>query len=895
MPSPIAHTGRLDFHLHSRASNRTTYYAANLFSIPESYSDPLALYRLLKSRGMSLITLTDHNTIDGAKLLHDKGYDDVFYSAEMTATFPEDGCHIHVIVANVTEAQFAEIDRLRDNVYEMVAYLDREISDESEHAGVNRIAYFMAHPLMSTENRSRGREGALTLDHIERAMVLFDGFETRNGSRARALNDLATAMLGTLTPRRLEELANRHDLSPKGTAPWTKFVTGGSDDHSGINPGRTWTEFPFDGSHATGNDVIAVLRRRQSKPGGAHGGPIALAHSIVKLLYDGSKHAASMNRVGVRGAHPAGQTVGLSGPFAALLELVFREGELTLRDRASLRLRSIVHRLEQRRLPRLGVPFETLVKQETYALLADQSFRHSLAVPDLTTDHRIFLVISTLINRTFARYVDTLRSAGTTNLVAVIREAVTLFASNIFVSLPYFAAFLAQSSDSHVSADVRRAFGLAGRSRLALFTDTYLEVNGVSGTIKRMIRESMKRQIDFSVVICLSDEDRRRALEDSETRQFVDEGRLRIFPLVCELDCPEYDGLKLRIPPLLDVLRFLQEEGFTKVHVSTPGPVGLTGLAAAKVLQIGTAATYHTSFPEYVEHYTRDIALEGLAWKYMLVFYHLVDEVLVPSRYIAKLLHRRGLRNRKLLILDRWVDLDRFHPDRRTRGCFAPYGLVDDPSIVRFVYVGRLGVEKNLALLADAFRMLATVKPDTVQLVVIGDGPFGGELERLLQGLPVAFTGYLHGDELARAIASCDVKLFPSTTDTWGHAPLEAQACGLPVIVSQLGGPSELMEPGVTGFQVSGRDAGELTAVMDRLMDHDVRNRMGRAARVFCEAHRVDAPFTAVFDSDEYRQRLADAKAAACFDEAVVPRTTEVFDLAAATFEATFDATTRRG
>jgi glycosyltransferase involved in cell wall biosynthesis len=410
-----------------------------------------------------------------------------------------------------------------------------------------------------------------------------------------------------------------------------------------------------------------------------------------------------------------------------------------------------------------------------------------------------------------------------------------------------------------------------------------------------MIAEAIRRNVDFTVVTCLSDDDRGAAMEDAETRRFVEAGRLRILTCISDIDCPEYDGLKIRIPPLLDVLRFLQEGGFTKVHVSTPGPVGLAGLAAAKVLQIETASTYHTSFPEYVENYTQDIALEEFAWKYMLVFYHLVDEVLVPSRYIAKLLHKRGLRNRKLLILDRWVDVDRFRPDRRAARCFEHLGLPDDPQTVRFVYVGRLGVGKNLALLAESFRMLTAIRSN-VQFVVIGDGPYREEMERALAGLPVAFTGYLKGDALPRAIASCDVKLFPSTTDTWGNAPLEAQACGLPVVVSEIGGPSELMVPDVTGIRVSGRDAAELTAAMDRMMDPERRRSMGLAARAFSEANRVDDPFTAVFDAESYRRRVADAKTEPGSDALRVPMTSQVFDLTSATFDLAFEpvGTSRR-
>ena len=107
---------RVDFHLHSYASNVTDYYAANSFSIPESYSDPIKLYHMLKKRGMSLVTLTDHNSIDGVRVMLDCGFKDVFISAEMTTTFPEDGCNIHITVGNMTESQFAEVDRLRATI-----------------------------------------------------------------------------------------------------------------------------------------------------------------------------------------------------------------------------------------------------------------------------------------------------------------------------------------------------------------------------------------------------------------------------------------------------------------------------------------------------------------------------------------------------------------------------------------------------------------------------------------------------------------------------------------------------------------------------------------------------------------------------------------------------------
>ena len=173
-------TGRIDFHLHSYASNVTNYYAANSLSIPESYSDPIKLYHMLKRRGMALVTLTDHNSIDGVREMLDRGLPDVFISAEMTTTFPEDGCNIHITVANMTEAQFTEVNRLRGNVHEMVAYVDREIAFEAQRPAGNKLVYFMTHPLMSTQNRPYGREGSLTVGHIEKALLLCNCLEVHN-------------------------------------------------------------------------------------------------------------------------------------------------------------------------------------------------------------------------------------------------------------------------------------------------------------------------------------------------------------------------------------------------------------------------------------------------------------------------------------------------------------------------------------------------------------------------------------------------------------------------------------------------------------------------------------------------------------------------------------------
>jgi glycosyltransferase involved in cell wall biosynthesis len=874
--------GRVDFHIHSHASNVTDYYTANLLGIPESYSDPVETYHELRRQGMSLVTLTDHNSIDGVRELLDAGLPGVFISAEMTATFPGDGCNIHVTVANVSEAQFAEVQRLRGNLFEMVAYLDAQIAAEEGAPAANRIAYFMTHPLMSTQNRPYGREGALSVGHIEQAFLLFDCIEVRNGTRTRALNELTHRLVDSLRPSTIARLAEKHGLPPRGRTPWLKAVVAGSDDHGGLNQGRTWTEFPVPADRPpTPNDLIDAMRRRETRPGGAHGGPITLAHAMAKLFYErsdarrreGSRPAASPRaRGGATSSVPRGPRLG--GASQSLLRFVFDEGALGPGERlaleARIRLARILDRVASRH--RTQGRFRDVLAGEARALLADRSFRAALA-KEARTDDRVFLVASTLVNRIFQRYAARLAGGDPSNVIGAIENAVALASSNAFASLPYLVAFMAQSSDRLIVRDVHEAFELVEEPRLVLVTDTFFEVNGVAGTIRKMIGEADRRGVAFTVVTCLDDAEREALCRPPEVRRWLESGRLVILPAIVSMAFPGYEGLRVRVPSFLELLRFLQENGFTKMQVSTPGTMGLAGLLAAKVLQIETSSTYHTSFPEYVENYTRDVSLEAVAWNYMIAFYHAVDEVVVPSKFIARLLHARGLRNRKLLVLDRWVDSERFHPGKREARFWDRWGVPEKG--VRFLYVGRIGVEKGLSVAADAFRLLLTTHPDS-RLLVVGDGPYRAELERRLEGTPATFTGFLEGEELARAFASADVMLFPSTTDTWGNAVLEAQASGLPVVVTDQGGPHELMVDGVTGLKVAGRDVAAFAAAMRLLANDETRRRMGLAAREFVVENRVEEPFSAILDSERYRQRVKRMKKVAVDAESAEPRLEEL-------------------
>src|SRR6185295_9553161 len=149
-----------------------------------------------------------------------------FLSCEVTVEFPEDGCEIHCLATGITEEEHREIQRLRRNVYELRGYFHER-----------GILCSVAHPLFRVNDR-------LTLDHVEKLLVLFNRFEGLNGIHERRSNDLVRRIFGSLTRGVIESLAERHRLEPLDPTPWLKTFTGGSDDHGGFYLATTFTRTP---------------------------------------------------------------------------------------------------------------------------------------------------------------------------------------------------------------------------------------------------------------------------------------------------------------------------------------------------------------------------------------------------------------------------------------------------------------------------------------------------------------------------------------------------------------------------------------------------------------------------------------------------------------------------
>jgi len=253
-------TARADLHVHSKYSNRPAEWLLRTLRAPESFTEPLDIYRTCRGRGLDFVTITDHDTIDGAlEIAHLPG---TFVSCEVTAELPEDRCEVHVLVFGISERQHREIQELRGNLYELRDYLRAE-----------DVACSVAHPLFRVNDR-------MTLEQFEKLLVLFNRFETLNGMHDRRLNGLARRILTSLSPELIDLLAGRHRIEPWGATPWIKSFTGGTDDHAGLYIGTTWTSTrPVD----TVGAFLAQLRAGRCDAGGETGSPLRLALSLQAL------------------------------------------------------------------------------------------------------------------------------------------------------------------------------------------------------------------------------------------------------------------------------------------------------------------------------------------------------------------------------------------------------------------------------------------------------------------------------------------------------------------------------------------------------------------------------------------------------------------------------------
>ena len=779
---------KVDLHLHSRHSDRSAEWLFRRFDFPDSYSQPRALYDTLRQRGMDLVTLTDHNTLDGG--LEIAGLPGVFLSEEVTTCFPEDRCKINVLVWNLTEAQHREIAAARENIFDLQAYL----------AGEN-LPHAVAHPLHPLNQK-------LDAGHVERLILLFRCFEGLNGLRDDLLNATLQHILAGLTQEGIDRLADKHGLAPTHPEAWRKILTAGSDDKSGMFAARAYTETP---GARNKDDFFDGLRAGRAVTHGRGGTPLMLSHSLYKTAY-----AFAEDKIG-KGARRGETPKLLEKMFARFMEGV-NPTEFTFTEKLEFLAQGVL----SGKIFEMARPANVSLWRELAGYFSQPAVKAAIArqTADVAEpERRAFLIANLFANQLAFRFFNKfVRQLSGGNMMEAL-QALSAIAPLALMLSPYIYVFKSQSPDRRRLRRMSR--DIAGDAPLLLrntkrgwFTDTLEDVNGVATTIQRMTAAVVAAGHDLTVVT-------------SRTHIDIAGIPLKNFPPIGEFEIPEYELQKLTFPPMLEMCDYIQREGFTELVISTPGPIGITALLAAKMLHLRAVGIYHTDFPQYVQILTDDNFMESLAWRYMHWFYHQLDLIYVNSEQYRKSWIERGIDGAAIKILPRGLDTELFHPSRRDPKFWVKRG--SQPGEFILLYVGRVSVEKNLDVFAAAHNA-ARAAGLPVRAAIVGDGVYTKTMQKLLPD--AIFTGYLGGEELARAYASSDVFLFPSTSDTFGNVVIEAQASGLPVVVSDQKGPQELVENGVTGLITRGLDVEDVTgAVLRLLRDGALRARIGEAAR----------------------------------------------------------------
>jgi glycosyltransferase involved in cell wall biosynthesis/predicted metal-dependent phosphoesterase TrpH len=608
---------RADMHVHSTASQVSKLGIQRSLNLPECATPPEEVYELAKRSGMDFVTITDHDTIAGAETI--AHLDDTFISEELTVSFKGEPQAVHVLCYGITAEDHEWLQAHNDDVEACAEYL---------HS--SGITAALAHPFYAVR-------APLTARHRSRLARLFPIWETRNGSRAKELNLPAFVYIET------------HG----GTA------IGGSDDHAGIDVGRTFTETPYAETPA---EFLANIRAGDAAAHGAQGSAAKWTHAAMAL---------AIRSLG-RGDGPERPT-----PEAVLkiVERVMREGDVRTGhagadlgpDDARALLRSWLTGME--------LQFD---EQELLRRLQDGQLGH----PDLYRRAR------RIHERKLAGAVDEIVTMVDESAIDFGRAQNAIFDACI-PAVPYAAAtaFLGREKLKLTRSD-------GDRPRVALVADGLGGMHGVTHTIQQ-IRDRGVPGYEVEVIGTDADVDRR-------------------LSAVAEIDIPFYRGLKIGVPTVPALVEALAEGRYDLVHLCSPGPAGIGAWLLARVLELPVVGSYHTELAAYAGLRSGRADLEVMANVALSAFYGSCEVVLSPSPASDQRLAELGIPEHKIGRWDRGVDLERFDPKLRIRGAFR--------GAINVLYAGRLTKEKGVELLADAFLTAARQDP-RLHLVLAGGGP----------------------------------------------------------------------------------------------------------------------------------------------------------------------------
>ena len=385
--------------------------------------------------------------------------------------------------------------------------------------------------------------------------------------------------------------------------------------------------------------------------------------------------------------------------------------------------------------------------------------------------------------------------------------------------------------------------------RVAYFPDSFHEVNGVAHTSRNFVAYAQRHGLPF---LCVRAGTREISFEQvGELRTLELERSRGSVRMEQDLD---FDTLFWRHGEA--IRRELERFRADVIHITGPSELGMFGAYFAWEMGVPLAASWHTNLHQYAARRmgwltgrmseSGGAVVEGGVEAGMLwataQFYKMAKVLFAPNDELCQMLEKTT--GRQCFLMQRGVDTEWFSPVHRTRE--------SSDRVVVLGYVGRLSVEKNVALLARVERELAALGVGTVRFLIVGHGSEEASLRRDL--IEAEFAGVLRGAALAEAYANMDMLVFPSHTDTFGNVVLEALASGVPAVVTPDGGPKFIVQDGETGFVTEDEHFAEKVAEVVR--DRGRLGEMRLKAREYALGCSWDAVFGRVYVGYETALRV---------------------------------------
>ncbi len=599
---------KIDMHVHTCYSKHPSQWLLKKIGAQESYLSPLDMYNLSISRGMTAVTITDHDTIDGSlDIIH---LPNTFISVELTTYFPEDGCKVHVLVYNISEKIFKDINLLKENIYNLIHYLNK-----------NNIFHVIAHPFYSVNDR-------MNLDKFEKLVLMFRNFEI-NGDQGYLSQKKMKNILENLSFSDIKRLQNIHNYIPLYEKPWKKRFTGGSDDHSGLHVGLLCYTEVKDVNNISDffqalNDGYGTVRSTYSNPRMTSQKlySIAYQHCINKSKWLRFSKNSILSKFFDR------ILLGNNSKYKSYINFPWQK-IYNIRNFLLGQNKSIIDLLWVEAEKQLNINVELVKLIDNVNPKNDSDIFFNFI--DKLSNKALYHLSNDCINRFF--------SGNFINLFHSIGSAATIYA----LLIPYFITYTRYCRERSLSNIAEQAFSKNNKiiqDKYVFLMDTPNASLEKNKYIQNLINISFLNNSSKTLITC-----------GKQVEIFPNIQNTVLDP-IGTYHPKDLNGISLVYPPFLEMTDFCFKEEFSSIIAITPGPLGLAALGLSNILEIPIYSYYFKDmiFTLLGNNVQKD--LETIIWSYLTWYYNQINGIYVNSKKDATELMENGVLQDKIILLN---------------------------------------------------------------------------------------------------------------------------------------------------------------------------------------------------------------------------------------------------